>query len=412
MQDKVAEVFREKYGHDPETVVRAPGRANLIGEHTDYSLLPVLPIAITEAVYLAARADDSGRLRGISLGHDGEFDLDRSAPALAEGWYRYPAGVLGVMRERAKGKGASIVVGSTLPDTGGLSSSSAFTLALVEALARVWDLDIEVDAEIGLASGAERAVGIESGLMDQTVIVFAEEGSALRIDFDPVRWRSVRLPEGFRIVAAYSGTYAAKTAEFRDAYDARVVGCRIAAARLARLLGAEAGHPPALGRIASVPGAAQMVAMLPVQDTVAGAADELGLALDDIGGLSARLFPPDRSVPVHTCAEHVLEEAKRVDEAEAALLAGDLAGFGALLDASHTSLGRFGVATTALDELCLCLREAGAVGARLTGAGFGGFAVAVAEPAVLPAVIAAGEQYAGLAFEAVPGAGMAQGAGR
>ncbi len=410
MEGTVAEAFRERYGHEPETVVRAPGRVNLIGEHTDYSLLPVLPMAITEAVYLAASADDSGRLRGISQGHEGELDLDRSEVSPAENWHRYPTGVLRVLGERAEGRGAHIVVGSTLPVAGGLSSSSAFTLALVEALARVWDLNIEVEAEAILASEAERAVGIECGLMDQTVITFAETGSALRIDFEPLRWRPVPLPEGIRIVAAYSGSDALKTTAIGEAYDARVVGCRIAAARLAGILGVEAGHPPALGRVAGAEGAAEMVSMLPDRDTVAAAADELGLCLDDIGGLSARFFHPDEAVPVHACAEHVLGEAKRVDEAEAALLAGDIGVFGALLDASHASLGRYGVSTPALDELCGRLRDAGAVGARLTGAGFGGFAVAVASPAALEQVIGAGEEYAGLAFEAVPAAGMMQGA--
>jgi galactokinase len=411
VEAKVAEAFRERYGHEPETVVRAPGRVNLIGEHTDYSLLPVLPIAISEAVYLAASADDSGRLRGISLSHDGKLNLDRAGAASAEGWHRYPAGVLSAIGEPAEGKGAHLVVGSTLPATGGLSSSSALTLALVEALARVWDLDITVDDEITLASRAERAVGIESGLMDQTVITFAEPGAALRIDFDPLQWRPVPLPEDVRIVAAYSGTDAVKTGTVGDAYDARVVGCRIAAVRLAELLGGEVGHPPALGRVADVHEAAEMVAMLPTRDTVTAAADELGLCLDDIGGLAARLFPPDEPVPVHACAEHVLGEAKRVDEAEAALQAGDLEGFGALLDASHASLTDYGVSTPALDQLCVCLREAGAAGARLTGAGFGGFAIAAAPPAALAKVIAAGNEYAGLAFEAVPSAGMVHGLG-
>ena len=165
-----------------------------------------------------------------------------------------------------------------------------------------------------------------------------------------------------------------------------------------------------MGRLAGLRGAAEMVSMLPERDTVAGAADAFGLGLDDIGGLSARLFPPDEPVPVHVCAEHVLGEARRVDEAETALAIGDLDAFGALLDASHASLGPYGVSTPGLDELCLRLRSAGAAGARLTGGGFGGFAVAAAAPEVLPDVLAAGEEYAGLAFEAVPTAGMVQGA--
>jgi galactokinase len=398
--------FREAFGSSPEVAVRAPGRVNLIGEHTDYALLPVLPAAVQFGVTVAAGRASPGTMRAVSASFpDAPVDFDGLPAVPPEGWARYLWGVLAVLGDRAAG-GAAVRVGGDLPADGGLSSSSALTVGLLGALDVLWDLGLGRDELVGLAVRAERSVGIEGGTMDQTVIAFAEAGAALRIDFAPPGRRPVPLPEAVRIVAADSGRRAPKTGAMRDLYDGRVVGGRVAAALLGNSLGVEAGRPPVLGRLGDPADLLGPASGLPAQATGRRAAGWSGLDTEDLCRLSSRVFPPDLPVPVRSTAVHMLSEARRVDEAEAAIEAGDAPGLGRLFDESHESLGRFGVSTPELDALAAVLRDAGACGARLTGAGGGGYVVAVAAPGAVAEVEQAGRSFAGTAFEVVPSEGM------
>ncbi|NQV07579.1 hypothetical protein HQ535_13610, partial [bacterium] len=205
------------------------------------------------------------------------------------------------------------------------------------------------------------------------------------------------VPEGLRIVVAHSGDAAAKTGSVRDAYDLRVVGCRMAAA----LLG-DHSYAPRLGRVAGAPTDGLPETATPLQVSAA-----TGVAPGAFVGLSAGPLPDDAIVPVAACARHVLSEAVRVDLAERALLRGDREALGALLDASHRSLQDFGVSSVGLDEVVVALRAGGAFGARLTGAGFGGYAVAVVPPRTVQAVMdAAASATGGPAFEVRPAQGL------
>jgi galactokinase len=388
------ELFRSRYGTAPHEVVRAPGRVNLIGEHLDYTLLPVLPVAMQHGITVAATRTANGRVRATSANVTGELDLDLEDSAVPAGWHRY---VWAAARE-AGSSGAEIAVAGDLLADGGLSSSSALTVALIAALS-----DLAGDALVLAASRAERAVGIEGGLMDQSVIVHGRPGTALRIEFDPLRHRTVPIPSSIRIVAAHSGQRAPKSAAIRDAFDVRVSGGRVAAALLGVDLGVDPGRPPLLGRIAHTAGIDDAITRLPetlVPDTAP--AD-----LEDLVRFTARRLDPAEPVPVRAVAEHVIGEARRVDAVEAALVSGEIGEVGRLLDASHVSLIRYGATTAALDAVCAAMRRAGAAGARMTGAGWGGFAVAVCDAAAVDAVIrAAIEETGGPAFEVVPSGGM------
>ncbi len=383
--------------------LRAPGRVNLIGEHTDYMHLPVLPMAIQRGITIRGSVVDVPGLVASSSTQSVPVTLDPDSP-LPEGWGRYLLGALRQLGDAAHGKGAELYVDGDLPETGGLSSSSALTTGVLKALVVLWDLDLDDGEIVRRAIAAERIVGVESGGMDQTVIMFATAGAALRIDWDPPLRTPVPIPDGFAFVIGYSGEEAPKGGSARDEYNERVVSCRAAASLLEAATGIDPGTPPVLrpfvdADLGSTP--------LPGQATAAEVAGHLGADVDTIVRLTAGRFDPDRPLRVERAALHVIEEARRVDAAQEALLATDMATLGRLFDASHASLQSYGVSTPGLDAVTTAAREAGASGARLTGAGFGGWAVAVCGPdrvdAVTSAMASAGS---GLAFEVAPSSGI------
>jgi galactokinase len=388
--------FSDAYGSAPAAVVRAPGRVNLIGEHTDYAHLPVLPIAIERSVYIAVGLATEPSVVARSLAEPEPVELVRAEPRVRDGWGRYLAGALQEMVDIAPALGARLLIDSDLPAQGGLSSSSALTMAAMAALNAAWDGGLSSEELVRRAIRAERHTGVESGGMDQAVIAFAEEGAALRIDFDPPGRRPVRIPEGLAFVVAYSGEEAPKGGAVRDAYNERVVGSRLAAAMLAGQVGLQIGTPPFLRDVADVEVADILVDDLPEKISAQEVARGEDADVAVLTTLSAASWDSRAKVPVKRIARHILSEAHRVDDAEAALGAGDLRAFGRLLDESHNSLREDArCSTPALDRLCAAMRKAGAYGARLTGAGFGGFAMAAVSPDHVASVIAAAEAATG-----------------
>ena len=406
--------FSDCHERPPEVLFRSPGRVNLIGEHTDYSELPVLPVAIQRATYVAVAPEASDGLVARSLQLDGEARLgwdDPQAQATAS-WHRYLAGVMLQLRPLARGRGARLVIHGDLPFSGGLSSSSSLTMGLLGALNQAWGLGLSRRELVDQAIVAERHVGVESGGMDQTVIGLAQAGSALRIDFAPRGQQPVPLPRELRLVVAYSGTEAPKGGAIKRAYNERVVGCRLAAALLAARRGVEPGgeQPPLLGQVATLPGIEDDLQQLPHETSAARVADRSGYPVEQLVRLTAGDFGGGDVVLVRPVARHVLGEARRVGQAQQALLQGDLPGLGRLLNRSHQSLaGDFRCSTDGLDRLCEAMRGAGALGARLTGAGFGGHAIAATDENSLEPVLAAARQATGgPALEVRASAGLQQ----
>lgn len=376
--ESVTSAFHAAFGGDPSALVSAPGRVNLIGEHTDYNLLPVLPIAIDRHLVLAALETNDGVVSVHSTAFAPSARIERSNPAHAgAAWQRYISGVISELAEVAPGKGADVLVDGDLPADGGLSSSSAFSVGLVAALVRAWGRTLEPAEIAEIAIRAERHVGVETGGMDQRVIALGEAGRALRIDFLPLAWRHVPIPEGVSFVIADSGKRAPKGGEARDAYNERVIGTRVAALLLADMLGVEVETNPTLGNVADIDVVDIVVEELPDKISARDAARSAKVDPKVLASLSAGDFDQNAMLPVKRYARHVLSEAQRVDEAEQALTSGDLKRFGALLNESHNSLREdYRCSTPELDRVAAAMRRAGALGARLTGAGFGGFAVA------------------------------------
>ena len=362
--------------------------------------IPVLPLAIDRRVEVAAASRGPSGVEARSLLSPDLVELDWNSAG--EDDLRAPGGgslspylrgVMRVLETKAQGRGAQLAVVSDLPSAGGLSSSSALTVAMIAALDSVWELGLDAEDVAETAIRAERHVGVESGGMDQTAIVFGRADHALRIDFAPPARRHVPIDDELRIVVASSGTAAAKGRGVRDAYNARVVGCRVAAALMLHHMGVAPEGSPRLCEVAgrnSEPFSELDVAALPERIRPSDAARRSGLPLDALVVLSAATFEANAALPVRAYARHVLSEAARVDVFERALLERDADSLGSLLDTSHESLARdFECSTPALDRLCEALRGAGALGARLTGAGFGGYALALCRPNAVDAVITA-----------------------
>lgn len=324
---------------DATLVVRAPGRVNLIGEHTDYNGFPVLPMAIDRSIWIAiaARNDDALVVRSIT---------PRQYPAetipLSEIVSRRPAGtwvdyVVAAARRRPPEAGLELVVAGTVPVEAGLSSSSALVVAAFLAMGEIGDrLELAEEARL-----AERYVGTLSGGMDQAIALLGMPGQALRIDFRPVRAEAVEMPREIAVVVAHSGVRAAKSGAAREAYNARVHECLAAAGQL-------------------------------------GAGDQ-GLLADVEPGRRTALHELDDPL-LRRRAGFVFAEARRVEEAVQALRSGNLPVLGELLNASHRGLrDDYEVSHPAVDALVERARAAGAAGARVVGAGFGGCIVAVCE---------------------------------
>ena len=403
----------------PRWLVVTPGRINLIGEHTDYNGFPVMPIAIDKAIYVVAAPSDDKIVELKSARPDAyadrRFEVSTDIePHRAGDWGNYAkAAVQSLARlwqehgkDAAGLRGMRCMVRGDIPSASGLSSSSALVIASALAFAASTnqpELFETADARRKLAERmalAEHYVGTQGGGMDQAVCMLAEPGHALRIDFFPLRAYPIAFPEGYLVIAAHSTVHASKAAMQRLAYNRRVLECAIGKELLARRLNApDAEHLADLCHAEGAPALSQMAGML--SDTIEGA-ENLSIAQ------AAKLLgvPPDEFVDTHLRMKdgsimpepadglkvlprcrHVFSEAARVEAAAACLACGDMEALGQLMDASHRSCAEdYEISVPQLDRLVELMCEAGALGARLTGAGFGGFAIALVETQAADAV--------------------------
>jgi galactokinase len=336
---------------DAVRVVRAPGRVNLIGEHTDYNLGFVLPMAIGLEIRVASAPRADRRVR-IQFENDelGEFDLDQIGPRSGTP-IDYAAGVaLELRRRNVPMRGVDAVLASSLPTAAGLSSSAALELAAA------WTLVADVPPplrplELALAGQAAENdyVGVRCGIMDQAAVTLGTAGSAVLLDCRSLAAEHVPVAiPAHRWVVIESGSQRTLS---DSAYNARRAECDAAVAALRR-------HDSAVESL---------------RDVDAAMLDDYASTLDPV--------PLQR-------ARHVVAENQRVLDAAEALRAGDAVSVGTLLNASHRSLrDLYEVSSAELDALVEVARSVdGVAGARLTGAGFGGSIVALAGDASLEAL--------------------------
>jgi galactokinase len=342
---------------DPDAIriVRAPGRVNLIGEHTDYNLGFVLPAAIDLEIQIAFVPTDDRRVELVSgaTGERARFDLDAIGPRRGA-WIDYVAGTAWALAEAGVAmRGLRGIIVSSLPTASGLSSSAALELVAAWALADAPGGDV---APLSLARICQRAenayVGVNCGLMDQFASACGVAGDAVLLDCRSLDFRPVALPLATHtLVVIHTGSTRSLT---KSQYNVRRAQCEAAAAAL----GAE---DPSVQSLRDV-----TPAMLPrMRDLVA----------DDV-------FRRSR---------HIVTENRRVVETIDALAAGDLAAVGRLWAASHASLrDDFEVVSPELDALVeIAATVPGVAAARMTGAGFGGCTINLVERGAVAALRAA-----------------------
>ena len=335
--DSVATRFAERYGEAPAVVVRAPGRVNLIGEHTDYNDGFVLPLAIDRAVWIALRPrpDREVHVWSTEFGEEAHFPLDNLEPAKGR-WVEYLKGTAWAL-ERAGHRltGWEGVVRSDVPIGAGLSSSAAIEVATARAFAVVSAFPWVPSAMAQLAQSAERNwVGVNCGIMDQMISAVGRESHAVLIDCRTLGTRAVPLPAGAMVVILDTAT---RRGLVDSAYNERRRQCEAAAA----FFGATA-----------------------LRDVTPDMLDARAGALDALTTRRAR---------------HVVTENARTLAAADAMCRGDARALGLLMNESHESLrDDFEVSSAALDAMVEIARaQPGSHGARMTGAGFGGCAVAL-----------------------------------
>lgn len=335
----IAEHFARAFRAPPTLVVRAPGRVNLIGEHTDYNDGFVLPVAISVETRVAARPRSDRLVRVTASDFGGafaEWDLDAPyAASPAAPWADYIRGMTAAMMARGHQlAGADIAVSGTVPKGAGLSSSASLMVAIGRVLAELEGAAI-APAEIALMAQAGECdhVGMRCGIMDQLASACGVKGHALMIDCRSLAVRPVALPTGIAILIVHSGVARGLV---DGAYNERRAQCEAAA---------------------------KSVGVAALRDA--------DLAMLDGAGLDPLTLAR---------ARHVVTENERVLGAAEALEAGDLVAMGALMAASHRSMrDDFAITVPRIDAL---VAELGALigpegGARMTGGGFGGAVVAL-----------------------------------
>jgi galactokinase len=338
----LSETFTREYGTAPSGVYMAPGRVNLIGEHLDYNDGLVLPIALSHGTYAAVAARDDDEVRVTSLQQDQPWQgrLATLGPDKIEGWAAYAAGVVWALREQGIDlPGLDIMVDSRVPVGSGLSSSAALECSVALGLCAVARVELDDDARRMLVRACMRAetevAGAPTGGMDQTVSLFARDHHALLIDCrdwstQQVRWDPASA--GLELLVVDTRASHALT---DGGYESRRRDCESAAATLG------------VGSLREV---------------------------DDPDAALAAL-PDER---VRRRARHVFTELARVRQAVTQIGDEDYAGLGRTFCASHASMrDDFEISCPELDAVVDTAMAHGALGARMTGGGFGGSAIAL-----------------------------------
>jgi galactokinase len=340
LREQVEQDFRRCFGAAPTVVVRSPGRVNLIGEHTDYNDGFVLPIAIDREVWIALRPRDDRRVVVHSLDYGAALSFELGPLShTATDWKEYVKGVVWALQEAGHSlKGWEGVMGGEVPRGAGLSSSAAVELAVQRAFATVSGLPWKPSEMALLGQRVENKwIGVNSGIMDQMIVAGGRKGHALLIDCRSLELQPVPLPAGAVVVVLDTGT---RRGLVDSAYNERRSQCEEAA----RFFGVK--------------------------------------ALRDVDARTFSARQNELEPLVRRRARHVITENDRTVQAAEAMRAGDLTRLGKLMDASHDSLrDDFEVTNDALNTIVTLARaQPGCFGARMTGAGFGGCAVALVAP--------------------------------
>lgn len=348
MKQKVLEAFFSIYGTPPSFLARSPGRVNVIGEHTDYNDGFVLPMAIDRAMWIALRPRDDSQVHVHSLDFDqrGQFDLNAFGHT-DEGWLEYIKGTAWALQDAGYAlTGWEGVFAGDIPIGAGLSSSAALELATARALTAIADIAWDPVQMALLGQKAENDwVGLNCGIMDQMISASGLAGHAVLIDCRSLETTPVPLPPESTVVVMDTAT---RRGLVDSAYNERRAQCEAAAAFF---------QAPAL------------------RDVSLAKFEEEAAELEPL---------------IRKRARHVISEDERTLQAVQAMHRGDAHQLGRLMDASHASLrDDFEVSSRELNAMVkIAKKQHGCYGARMTGAGFGGCAVALVQAKRVDAFVA------------------------
>lgn len=342
-------LFREAFGHEPQGLWSAPGRANLIGEHTDYNEGLVLPFAIDARTYVALSPRTDGVFNVVSEQQPREVVAwsPSEGPPSKRGWASYPLGVAWLLGGGEFG-GADMAISSDVPVGAGLSSSAALECSVATALAEIWELPHSPVELAGIGTRAENeVVGAPTGTMDQLASMLGREDCGVRIDCRDLSTRLVPLrvrAEGLEFIIIDS----------QQKHDH-----------------AEGGYSE---RRAQCERAAELLSVSSLRE----------IGLHRLGDAEVRLPESLRSI-----VRHVVTENDRVLQIEVALQNADFSRVGDLISESHASLrDDFQVSTEYIDQIVQACLDSGSLGARLIGGGFGGAVLALVPADIVERVAA------------------------
>jgi len=446
---ELVEGWRREHGSAETRFARAPGRINLIGEHTDYNGCSAFPMAI-DRDFIAAFAASEEPVVDVTDAGKPEFGrrvfrLEQEIEAYATGdWGNYlKAAAQGIIGHAKASQGRTPALRGfkarlhgSIPPSAGLSSSSALVVLAAVLLLCVNDMTIPAMELASLLAEAERYVGTQGGGMDQAACLMGRAGHALKMDFFPLSVSPTVVPKGVVFVVADSLVKAEKTGAAMDRYNRRAAECRLATALIERELRSRSGTAVAVRRFGDLREDVLPFTREELREFAEHALRErtyslrrIAAILDTSPGETAVRFcrrrdgsllpEPTDGFQLARRYRHVMSEWERVGLTQAALREGDVAEVGRLMNDSHASCrDDYQISCPELERLTALARDSGALGSRLTGAGFGGCTVSLVPEAALDRFLAEvargyyGGAPAGLRdvlfpCKAVQGAGMA-----
>ena len=387
--------FREVYGSAPSCLVKAPGRINLIGEHTDYNGLPVLPVSLPLTVTLAvsSRTDPLVRISDIHPRYKPvSFEINNNITHSPQGhWINYCKAAVAALISYTNSiyHGMDVLIESTIPSSAGLSSSSALVIANALALLAVNRQRVAPLELAGLMAEGEKYVGTRGGGMDQAICLLGRKGRAVRLDFFPLRYTYLPFPKRYSILAAHSLVQASKTANALQQYNLRPIECRLAT----EMINAVYKPEKPISLLGEVFDREFFSTFKTIDEFIDATFTQDSYSLQEIGTIThiqpailnkkyfksgnRKASPESQNFfRLRKRTQHVLSEARRVEDACKALSDNNIAHFGELMNQSHQSCDKnYNISTPEMNELYTIMIESGVVGARMTGAGFGGFVI-------------------------------------
>lgn len=338
-------LYREEFGKPPDIVTSAPGRINLIGEHTDYNDGYVLPLAIDRRTYTAAGKRGGELFIAFSkeLGKKTSFEILPGRFEHSNFWVNYIKGACSLLSGGKLIEGTNFAVGSTVPRGSGLSSSAAYVVSVIEALVHLYEISLkEIEIPILAQRIENEFVGVQSGIMDPFVAKFAREGFALLIDTKSLECEYIPMPKDCSMLVCVTGV---KRALATTEYNKRRQQCQEAVTRLSEILNKKL------------------------------------TSLRDVTIEELKNVDGEMDHTLYLRALHVVTENNRVLKTGAALMSGDKRFVGDLMLESHMSLSNnYQVSGPELDAFVdIAESLEGVYGARMTGAGFGGSAICLVD---------------------------------